>query len=127
MPKRLNHKDTITIIDSKPTEYANTKAVQEMVVIKGTFLADTGFLHSSNQDSIDSDAVLYPDERNAFVLAHFNRLEGMYIIAPLFGGQRSESWYKITKCTVNRSHLLGNKIDNILCLLKKTRPLPNVS
>ena len=60
---------------------------------------------------------------DAFVVNNANRLEGMYIKAVLFGSDESESWYKIETVSVNRDHLLCNKIDNVEMALNKTRPL----
>ena len=99
----------------------------EQYEVKATFLQNTGFLHTNNQDVIDSDAIVYPDELNAVVKSLANRLEGMYVIAALYGADEDESWYKITKVSVNRDHLLTNTIDNIQCLLKKSEALPGVS
>lgn len=124
---RLKHKDTIILVGVTTGEYGNKKQPVSQHEIKATFLQNTGFLHSNNQDVIDSDAILYPDERNAVVVGLSNRLEGMYVIAPLFGQAASEAWYKITSVAVNRDHLLHNKIDNIQCLLSKAEALPGVS
>ncbi len=123
----LCHNDTIKLIATTHTGYGNKRIVQEVVEIAGTFLQDTGFLHSSNQDAIDADAILYPDENDAWVIGKKYRLEGLYVLAPLFDGVPGESWYKITKVIVNRDHLLNNVIDNVQCLLKKTEALPGVS
>lgn len=124
---KLCYKDLITIVKVTANEYGNKKTTQEQHDVKGTFLQNTGFLHSANQDVIDSDAILYVDPANSFVKTNANRLEGMYVVVPLFGGDPDQSWYKITKVAVNRDHLLGNKIDNIQCLLKKSEALPGVS
>lgn len=126
MPK-LTHKDSIVFVVVSSTGYGNKKTVMEQHDVKGTFLQNTGFLHTNNQDIIDADAILYPNERDAFVMANHNRLEAMYVIAPMFGGDPAESWFKVTSVSVNRDHLLGNKIDNIQLTLKKTEALPGVS
>lgn len=123
----LCHKDLVTFVVVTASTYGNKKEVVQQHEVKCTFLQNTGFLHSNNQDAVDSDAIIYPDHTNAFIKANANRLEAMYIIAPLFGGDPGESWYKITNVAVNRDHLLNNKIDNIQCLLKKSEALPGVS
>lgn len=124
---RLNHKDSVTFIVVDSTGYGNKKVVTQQHDVKGTFLQSTGFLHSNNQDIINSDAILYPNERDAFVIANHNRLEGMCVIVTPYGGSDDQGWYKVTSVTVNRDHLLGNKIDNILLTLKKTEMLAGVS
>lgn len=124
---RLNHKDNVILVVVTATGYGNKKVVIEQHDIKGTFLQNTGFLHTSNQDILDSDAILYPNERDPFVLANHNRLEAMYVIAPLYGADPDKSWFKISTVAVNRDHLLSNKIDNIQLTLKRTEALPGVS
>lgn len=127
MGLQLRHKDNTTFVIVNSGNYGNSKAVLEQHDVKGTFLQNTGFLHANNQDLLDADAILYPNERDSFIKANHNRLEGMYVIVALFGADADDSWYKITSVTVNRDHLLGNKIDNILLTLKKTESLPGVS
>lgn len=95
--------------------------------VKATFLQNTGFLHTQNQDLLNADAIIYPNERDEFIKANHFRLEGMYVIAPLFGADANESWFKVESASVNRAHLLNNRIDNILCTLKRTEALPGVS
>lgn len=120
---RLKHKDIITFVVVSSTGYGNKKVVLEKHEALGTFLQNTGFLHTNNQDIMDSDAILYPNERDAFVIAYHNRLEAMYVVVPLYGSSNDESWYKVTSSTVNRDHLLGNRIDNVQLTLKKTEAL----
>lgn len=127
MPLRLRHKDAATIVLTEADRYGKTKVVVEQHGIVGTFLQNTGLFHTNNQDLIESDAVFYPDHTNAFVVANYLRLEGMFLIALPFGGAANDGWYKITSVTINRDHLLGNSIDNILLTLKKTDSLPGVS
>jgi len=123
----LCHKDTIVFVELTNYGYGNKKNVIAQHDVMGTFIQNTGFLHTTNQDIINSDAILFPDHKDAFIISAYNRLEGMCIIAPVFGGDPDDAWYKITSVTVNRDHLLGNKIDNIQVLLKKTEALPGVS
>ncbi len=92
-----------------------------------TFIQNTQFSRSNFQDAIDSDAICYPDFNNDFIVANFNRLEGIYVLQPLYGSGDDQSWYKITSVTINRDHLLNNQIDNIVSALKKTRPILGVS
>lgn len=124
---RLNHKDNITFVVVNSTGYGNTKVVVEQHDVKSTFLQNTGYIHSSNQDLLNSDAILYPNERDPFIIANHDRLEAMYVIAPLYGADPDQSWYKITHVSVNRDHLLTNTIDNVQLALKRTEALPGVS
>lgn len=117
----LCYKDEATFYKVESDGYSNNKSVDDSAVVPVIFLQNTGFIHASNQENIDSDGVVYPDFTHEFIEDNHMRLEGMYIKIETFGS--SPSWYKVTKCIVNRDHLLNNQIDNIQLLLKKTRPL----
>ena len=53
-----------------------------------------------------------------FLTENNYRLEGMYVLAPLFDVNSNDGWYKITNVRINRNHLLATNIDNIELLLK---------
>jgi hypothetical protein len=122
----LNYPDSATFILSKENEYGD-KRVDKLSEVPVIFIQATGFNRANFQDGITADAVCYPDFTNSFIVDNSNRLEGMYIIAPLFDGDPDEAWYKVESCAVNRDHLLNNQIDNVELRLKKTRPWPLVS
>lgn len=119
----MRYQDTAVFYKAGLTGYANSKVVDELASVDSIFLQNTGFLHSNNQDAIDSDAVIYPNPSDEFIQENANRLEGMTVKVVMFGSEADESWYKIVNVSVNRDHLLTNIIDNIECLVKKTRPL----
>ncbi len=127
MTLALKYPDTATFVKVESDGYGNTKSAQQQVDIPVVFLQNTGFDRNNNQENVDSDAICYPDFNHSFISENHNRLEGMYVLAPLFGASDSAGWYKVIDVTVNRDHLLGNVIDNIELRLKKTRPIPGVS
>ncbi len=127
MTLALTYPDTASFYIVGSGEYANKKVIEDNADVNVIFIQATGFAHAGFQDNIDADAVAYVDFNNAFIVEHNNRLEGMYILMELFGSDADESWYKVTSVIVNRDHLLGNTIDNIQLLLKKTSALPGVS
>lgn len=127
MGLKLKHKDNSTFVVVTSTEYGNQKTVTEQHSVKCTFLQNTGFNHSNNQDLLEADAILYPDHKNEFVINNHNRLEGMYVVVSPYGADADESWYKITSVRVNRDHLLKNKIDNIELTLIEVQALEGVS
>lgn len=110
-----------------PGAYANNKTVEESEDVPVIFQQNTGFSRSNYQENIDADAILYADPTNDFIISHYNRLEGMYVIISPFGAPEDISWYKVTNVTIFRDHLIGNQIDNIQCALKKTRPVQTIS
>lgn len=124
----MRYQDTAQFVSVVAEKYSNTKILASQATVPVIFLQSTGFLRSENQDAIEADAVCYPDFTNAYIVANANRLEGMYILMPLYGADTEQSWYKITSVSVNRDHLLTNSIDNVECLLKKTvAPVQGVS
>lgn len=123
----LNYKDTATFIKASTGVYADSKTVESEAVVPVIFLQNTGYNRSNFQENVDSDAICYPDHSNQFIIDNFNRLEGMYVVAPLFDASYDEGWYKVVSVTVNRDHLLSNNIDNIELRLKKTKKIQGVS
>lgn len=125
--KLLNYQDTATFVVVQSAGYAGSKALVEQEDVPVIFLQGTALVHSGFQDNVDADAICYVDPGDEFVRDHNYRLEGMYVLAPLFEVDDDDGWYKVETVTVNRDHLLGNVIDNVELQLKKTRPVPNVS
>lgn len=123
---KLKYKDTITLVDTEIDGYSSESVIQ-MVEVKALFFQKTGFSHSSNQDSITSNAYMYVDFENDFVKNNFNRLEGMLVIANPYSGIKSKSWYRITNVEIGQDKLLTNHIDNILLTLSKTSGASYVS
>lgn len=124
----LDYPDTATFIEATSSAgYANKKTVANQFDCSVIFIQSIDFIHNNFQDNLDADAVCFPDPTNTDILATFNRLEGVYVLMALFGADAARSWFKITKVTVNRDHLLNNEIDNIHLLLKKTEPIPGIS
>jgi hypothetical protein len=123
----LCYQDTATFVKVTTSGYGNDKEVQSRASVPVIFIQNTQFSRSNFQDSVESDAICFPDPENDFVVANYHRLEGMYVLAPLFGSGDEQSWYKVVDVTTNRDHLLENETDNIELRLKKTRPIPGVS
>lgn len=115
----LDYKDTIRLILPQVNGYGS-ESVDEEANVGAIFVQGTGWAHGANQTAVTSDAVCYVNPADAFVQAHFNRLEGMLVVAQLFGVAESEAWYRITEVSIGRDALLCNNIDNILVSLKKT-------
>lgn len=123
----LHYRDTVTVVSVSSAGYSSNKTVTSHEDVACVFLQNTKTGRGQFQDTLDSDAVLYPDPTSQFISENHNRLEGMYVLAPLYGSSNDDSWYKIVSVTVNRDHLLDNTIDNIECRLKKTRPINGIS
>lgn len=116
----MNYNEKITLVETITNAYGNNQVVTEYDDVCAIFLAGTGFVHNRFSDSATSDAVCYIDPQTDFLKEKSYRIEGWYILAPVFAAEDSESWYKITRVTINRDHLLGNTIDNVELQLKKT-------
>lgn len=123
----LDYKDTCTMVKVSSTGYGNKKVVVEQAVVPCIFIQNTSFVRIGFQENTDADAFCYPDPSSSFVIDNSYRLEGMYILEPLFDIDSEEGWYKVESTSVNRDHLLSNQIDNVQLTLKKTRRIDNVS
>lgn len=123
MSKYLCYKDTVKLVEtSTPDGYGDVEPVV-LTDLKCDFFTSTGFAHSNHVDIANSDAYAYIDENNPEVVARAYRLEGMFIVANLFGGVDNESWFKITTVRIGQDKLRFNKIDNVQIFLKKTEAL----
>jgi hypothetical protein len=127
MTLALKYNDEATIVEVTSGVYGSSKIIVEQEDVNCIFLQDTNMVHANHQDGITADAIMYVDFSNQFIVDNFNRLEGMYVMIPLFGSSNNMSWYKIESCTIHRDHLLQNVIDNIELALKKTTPIAGVS
>lgn len=127
MTQLLNYPDTATFAEVGSSGYAGKKAMIAQFECEVIFVQSIDFRHNNFRDEIDADALCFPNPENEFVVNYSNRLEGMYVLMPLYGAADSVAWYKITKVTVNRDHLISNSIDNIELQLKKATPVPGVS
>lgn len=123
----LNYPDTITLMRTEPSNYGGDEDVVEEEEVSCIFLQSTGWTQGAQRREITSDAVAYVDPSNQFVLDNANRLEGMLVLAELFGVTRADAWFRVIDVTVNRDHLLNNQIDNIELALKKSSRPKNVS
>lgn len=124
----LDYKDTVQLISTQlASDGYGTEIVDEVNDVQALFLSNTGWQHGNFQTQTTSDAEVYLDPEDEFVMANAYRLEGMYILANRFEGEDSQEWYKITQVIVGEDKLLDNQIDNVQCQLKKTTEVPNVS
>lgn len=119
----LKYRDSAEFFSTITDRYGNDKEILSQSAVEVVFLQSTAYLRNEFQENVDADAVLYANPKNQFIIDNYMRLEGMYVRCVLYNSPDSEAWYKVTEVAINRDHLLENKIDNVECLLKKTRPL----
>lgn len=115
----IQYVDTIRLVKPVIDGHGSEK-IGETVEVPGLFMQSTGWTHGGNQSAITSDASVYVDHTHEFVMENFNRLEGMLVIANLFGADSADAWYRVTQVVVGQDKLLGNRIDNIQLFLKKS-------
>ena len=123
----LNYQDTATFVRTESSGYGNNQEVVESSDVPVIFVQNTQFRRNNYQDGLDSDAVCWPDPTNTFIVNMANRLEGLYVLMPLYGAADDIAWFRVIDVTINRDHLISNQIDNIELRLKKTKPIPGVS
>lgn len=124
----LNYQDIATFVKvTSSGGYRGSKTMVEQDTVPVIFVQATGFVNAGYQENVDADAICWCDPTNDFVVNNFNRLEGVYILAPLYGVDDADAWYKVESVVVNRDHLLNNEIDNIELRLKKSEAPAGVS
>lgn len=118
MNRPLKYKDEVLLIETTQDGYGDN-TVSHIEHINGLFVQGTGQAEVNYVEGISSDAHIYLDIENPYVLANAFRLEGMYVVCNIFGGKENESWYKISRCRVGQRKLLENEVNNIECFLTK--------
>ena len=118
MNKLLNYQDTVRLIQTGQDGWGDNTVIVDIPVgalfHEGTSQAQSGYV-----ERISCDAHVYLDPENSYVKENAFRLEGMYIVANLYGGIETESWYKISRVVVGQRKLLDNAINNVHCFLTK--------
>jgi hypothetical protein len=123
----LRYQDIATFFKITTGAYRGSRTVTQQQDVPVIFLQNTGMAQGGNTENVDADAICYPDPDDSFISGNFNRLEGMFILAPLYGVDNDDGWYRVESVTVNRDHLLGNTIDNIELQLKKSERIIHIS
>lgn len=118
----LEYKDPILLIETAQDGYGDN-AVSHIEHLNGLFLQGTSQAEAAYVEGISTDAHIYLDIDNSFVRENAFRLEGMYIVANLFGDRESQAWYKIARCKVGQRKLLENDLNNVHCFLTKCSAL----
>lgn len=118
----LDYKDDLLLIETAQDGYGDD-SLAHVEEVKGLFLEGTSQSEINYTEMISSDAHVYLDIENDFVKNNAFRLEGMYLVANLYGGIETESWYKISRCKVGQRKLLENDINNVHCFLTKCEAL----
>lgn len=121
MNRLLTYKDNVLLVDVEPDDYGDM-AVATVEHVKGLFVQGTSQSRTGYVDNIGTDAHIYLDIENPFVKANAFRLEGMYVVVNLFGGDENQQWFKISSVKVGQRKLLGNEVNNVHCHLTKATP-----
>lgn len=119
---KLDYKDEVTIYRVDYNGFGD-ETIADTHTLLSLFVQHTGTQHSSNVDIIESDAHIYLDHEDTWILDNYYRLEGYYIKINMHGSTDRMSWYKITRCLPSMDKLLTNTLDNVHCYLKKTEAL----
>jgi hypothetical protein len=121
----MNYPDSVIIVDPVIDEYG-TEKIGRMETVACIYAPATGYTQGSNQAQINSDATLYLDPTDDYVLEVHKRLEGMLVIASE-GESQTDGWYRISVVNVGKRSLLDNTLDNVQVDLTKSSPIESVS
>ena len=122
MNRPLVYKDKVVLIETSQDEYGDN-SISHIERVNSLFHQGTSIQKGNYVENIGTDAHIYLDIENPYVLANAFRLEGMYIISNLFKDKEQNCWYKIDRCVVGQRKLLENEVNNIHCFLSKCAPL----
>lgn len=121
--KKIKLLDTVTIINTAVDGYGDT-VILEQADVKGAFFQGTATAMMNDTDMIETyDAHCYVDETAPFVVENAFRLEGMYLVASLYGYPSNKSWYKIRDVKLGVTKIRDNVVNNCHCFLQKCEPL----
>ena len=121
--KKINLQDEVEIINAGVDGYGDA-VVLDSAIVKGAFFEGTSTSCTNNTDMIETyDAHCYIDETADFVTDNAFRLEGMYLVATLYGYPAEKSWYKIRDVKLGVTKMLDNQVNNCHCFLQKCEPL----
>ena len=121
--KKINLQDTVKILNAGVNGYGDVVVLEEAEVL-GAFFQGTSTSRTNNTDMLETyDAHCYVDETNEFVVDNAYRLEGMYLVANLYGGSEKEAWYKIRDVKLGVTKILDNQVNNCHCFLQKVEAL----
>lgn len=116
------YKDPIILIETAQDGYGDN-TIKNQINLLGLFVQGNSQSNINHTEMLGTDAHVYLDISNDFVIENAYRLEGMYIVANIFNGIEQESWYKIARVKVGQRKLLANNVDNVHCFLTKSEPL----
>lgn len=108
----MRYPDTVKLVAFTADGYGD-KTISEAATVPASFIRRSMIVQGLNMDGEASDAAVYLDHRNSFVLSHKKDLEGMYV-------EYDDEYYRIGRANVAERKLLNNKIDNIYCRLEKS-------
>lgn len=118
MNKLLVYKDTVRLVQTTQNGWGdNTISVD--IEVPALFHEGTSQAQSGYVERIACDAHCYLDIDNDYIRENAFRLEGMYLVANLYGGIDSESWYKISRVVIGQRKLLDNALNNCHVFLTK--------
>ena len=118
MNKLLNYQDTVRLVQTGQNGWGDNTITTD-IEVGALFHEGTSQSQSGYVERISCDAHAYLDIENPFIQENAYRLEGMYLVANLYGGKESESWYKISRVVIGQRKLLDNQINNCHCFLTK--------
>lgn len=117
--KKINLQDKVRLVSLGQNGFGDSVIVDEATV-KAAFFEGMSTSIRNNTDMIETyDAHCYIDETDPFVLDHSYRLEGMFIIANLYGNIDEKCWYRVRDVKLGITKTLDNVVNNCHCFLQK--------
>lgn len=120
--KKILLLDTVKIVNTAVNGYGDAVAL-DSADVKAAFFQGMAIGRANNTDLLDTyDAHCYVDETDPFVVDNAFRLEGMYVLANLYGYPDEKSWYKIRDVKLGVTKIIDNVVNNCHLFLDKCEP-----
>ena len=110
MNRLLVYKDVVRLVNTKQDGWGDN-TIDVDIQVPALFHEGTSQSQSGYVERIACDAHCYLDIDNDYIRENAFRLEGMYLVANLYGGKDSESWYKISRVVIGQRKLLDNALN----------------
>lgn len=108
----MRYPDKVKLVAFTADGYGD-KTISTSADIPALFVRRSMIVQGLNMEGEASDAAVYLDHKNSFVLDRKKDLEGMYV-------EYDEEYYRIARVNIAERKLLNNRIDNIYCRLEKS-------
>lgn len=119
----INFNDSCVLYEPQSTddEY-NREALTNPSTEACLFIQSTGRTRGDHRENVTGPGRLLFPADSTYLTDRGYRIEGYVALINPFGAAAARQYFRITNVSVNRDHLLENKVRHISCDLQKVNP-----